>query len=198
MLVMGAFFDGVYVRGADRQTLMDELAGLADELNCCFLVAPEIRGWTAIYSSREQDSKVAEAIHRRLKFELLYTLLHDSDLFCYDYYRDGELVDQFNSRPNYFGKISARRRQSQLGKPRELRGLLKKPGDEFELRRLLMSDSSGDPFHAHNLLDGFARLLGLPNVATSYGQLMAEDEREKIERRAEFVHIPDQALEQVS
>ena len=192
---MGAFFDTVYVRGTDRQTLMDALTDLAGELDCCFLLAPEIRGWTAVYSSREQDGKVAEAIHRRVKSEVLYTLVHDSDIFCYDYYRDGELVDQFNSRPNYFGKVAARKRQAQLGNPRELRGLLTKAGDEFELRRLLMSDGSSDPFHAHTLLDGFARLLGLPNAHASYLQLIGDQSDQEIERRAEFVHIPDLAPE---
>jgi hypothetical protein len=43
---MGAFFDTVYTRGADRKTILGVLPELAGELNCCFLVAPEIRGWT--------------------------------------------------------------------------------------------------------------------------------------------------------
>src|SRR5262245_41149994 len=100
---MGAFFDTVYVRGTDRQTLLEGLGALAGELRCCCLLAPEIRGWTAIYSSREQDDSIAHAIQKRLKCEVLYTLLHDSDIFGYDFYRDGELVDQYNSRPDYFG-----------------------------------------------------------------------------------------------
>jgi WD40 repeat protein len=192
---MGAFFDTVYIRGIDRPLAVDALGELAGKLNCCFLLAPEIRGWTAIYSSREQDGNIANAIQKRLSCEVLYTLLHDSDLFCYDYYRDGDLVDEYNSRPDYFGKVSAGKRERLKGSPRELRGLLQDPADEFELRRLLMSKDDPDMFHAHKLLDGFARLLGLPNSNASYGYLMAKHDDTEIEQRADFIHIPDLAPE---
>jgi hypothetical protein len=146
------------------------------------------------YPSREQDRKTAEAIQKKLKCEVLYTLVHDSDIFCYDYYRDGKLVDEFNSRPDYFEKVSARKRQSLHGKPEELRGTLRQPSDESKLRRLLMSDGDDRP-DAHALLEGFAGLLDLPNAATCYGGLMSGYQDDEIERRVEFVHIPDLAPE---
>jgi hypothetical protein len=188
---MGEFFDAIYTRGTDAQTLPRQLADAARELNCCFLVAPEMQGWTAIYSSDGQDDKVAEALHKLLKTEVLYTLVHDGDIFCYYYYRDGKLVDQYDSRPDYFGNVSAEKRQSLAGKPELLLPLLRDPSDVGELESILHSKPAGDRFDANTQLMQFGELLGLPNCATSYNYLMGDEEDEAIERRAEFVHIPE-------
>jgi WD40 repeat protein len=187
---MGEFFDAIYTRGTDAEMLPRQLADAARELNCCFLVAPEIQGWTAIYSSRGQDGKVAKALHKLLKTEVLYTLVHDGDIFCYDYFRDGKLVDEYNSRPDYFAKVSAKKRLSLAGKPELLLPLLRDPWDVSELGSILRLESSDDPLDANSQLMQFGELLGLPNGATSYDYLMGDEEDEAIERRAEFVHIP--------
>jgi len=60
---MGEFFDAIYTRGTDAEMVRQQLAGAARKLNCCFLVAPEMQGWTAIYPSDGQDDKVAKALH---------------------------------------------------------------------------------------------------------------------------------------
>ncbi|MGB9457575.1 MAG: hypothetical protein WCB12_16115 [Bryobacteraceae bacterium] len=168
---------------------------MAKKLGCCFLLAPEIDGWIGIYPSSDQDEKVSREIHRRLKTEVVQLILHDSDVFCYFFYRDGRLADEFNSRPDYFGKVSDRKRRSQRGKPEELHGLLRDPADAGALRELLSSEApegSEDAFfHAHKMMEAFAGLLGLPNCVTSYNYLMGDDEGEGIDRRDEFVHVPD-------
>jgi hypothetical protein len=188
---MGEFFDAIYTRGIDGETLSWQLTDAAHELNCCFLVAPEMRGWRAIYSSDGQNGEVAKALHKLLKTEVLFTLVHDSDIFCYDYYRDGKLVDQYNSRPEYFGKVSASKRQSLEGKPQLLLPLLRDPSDVGKLESILRSEPAGDPFHASSQLMQFGELLGLPNCASSYDYLISDEEDEAIQRRAEFVHIPE-------
>ena len=188
---MGEFYDAIYTRGADAETLPQQLAEAAGELSCCFLVAPEIEGWTAIYPSRGQDENVAKALHKQLKTEVLFTTVHDSDIFCYYYYRDGKLVDEFNSRPDYFGKVTTTKRQSQAGRPELLLPLLRDPSDVGKLESILRSERGDDPFHASSQLTQFGALLGLANCATSYDYLMADEEDETIARRAEFVHIPD-------
>lgn len=188
---MGEFYDAVYTRGADAATLHRQLAVAARELNCCFLVAPEIEGWTAIYPSRGLDDKVAAALHKLLKTEVVFTLVHDGDIFCYYYYRDGKVVDEYNSRPDYFEKVSAAKRQSQAGKPELLLPLLRDPSDLGKLESILHSEPVGDRLDANLQLTQFGELLGLPNCATSYDYVIGDEEDETIERRSEFVHIPD-------
>jgi len=195
---MGEFFDAIYTRGIDTTAISQRLADAAHELNCCFLVAPEIKGWTAIYPSHGQDSKVAKALHKLLKTEVLFTSVHDGDIFCYDYFRDGKLVDEYNSRPDYFGKVSVKTWQAQAGRPELLLPLLRDPADGEELERILHSKPGGGRFDANLQLMQFGALLGLPNCATSYDYLMGDGEDESIERRAEFTHIPDLEPEKVA
>ena len=188
---MGEFFDAIYTRKVDAGALPGQLAEAARALNCCFLAAPEIQGWTGIYASRGQDGSVAKTLHKFLKSEVLLTMVHDGDIFCYEYYRDGKLVDEYNSRPDYFGKVSAKKRRSQAGSPELLVPLLRNPSDLGELERILHADPEEEEFDASGQLVHFAELLGLPNCATSYDYLVADEEDEAIERRGEFIHIPD-------
>jgi hypothetical protein len=162
------------------------------------LLAPEIEGWTAIYSSRGQDGEVPKALHKRLKTEVLFALVHDGDIFCYDYYRDGKLVDEYNSRPDYFEKVSPKKRRSLAGRPELLLPLLRDPSDLGELGNILHSEPEDDLFDANSRLTQFGELLGLPNCTTCYDYLMGDEEDEAIERRAEFVHIPDLAPEKAA
>jgi hypothetical protein len=194
---MGAFFGSVYTRGVDPATVQSVLAKVAKRLGCCFLMAPEIDGWIGIYPSNDQDATVARHIHQHLKADVLQVILHDSDVFCYQYHRDGKLVDEFNSRPDYFEEATARKRQTLRSKPETLATLLRHPDDLDRLRELLRPEDPEDLSDGDAILEGFAKLLGLPGCNTSYGYLMQEaDDGEEMERRDEFIHVPDLSAQQ--
>ena len=53
-----------------------------------------------------QDSQIGRELARKLRAEQFHLIVHDDDVFTYEYYRDGKLVDQFNSRPDYFEEVS--------------------------------------------------------------------------------------------
>ena len=188
---MGAFFGSVHVRHTDRETVRAVLAKLAKKLDCQFLLAPEINGWITVFPSGSgQDARVSRELARQLTGPVLHVLLHDSDVFDYSYYREGRLVDQFSSRPDYFHKVSSKQRQSLMGRPELLRDLLREPAHAEALQQLLGAQQSGDAFAAHTLIESFAQLLGLPNACNSYEYLQA-GEAEDIEGWDEFIHIPD-------
>jgi len=194
---MGEFFGCVYTRGADHDTVRRVLLDVARRHQCSFLLAPDIRGWIGIFpSDHGQDAKVSRAISRRLRSEVLHTLVHDGDIFAYLYYRDGRLTDEYSCRPDYFGEVSARKRRALRGKPEELRGLLRDPAQVEALREVLATENGEDAFGADARLEQVAALLGLPNSATSYEYLM-EGEDDEVERRDEFVHVPDLGPEQL-
>ena len=190
---MGSFYGCVYTRGVDAGTVRDALLGICRKRPCNVLLAPEIRGWIAIYPHHGgQDESMAKDLARRLKTaEILYVTVHDSDIFAYHYYRDGRRVDQYNSWPDYFGAVSPATRRAQRGKPEALRPLLGNAADIETLRAIIDSRHPGGALDADRQLDSFAALLGLPNHATAYDYLMQSDEDDRIERRAEFVHVPD-------
>ena len=190
---MGSFYGCVYTRGVDAGTVRDALLEICRKRPCNVLLAPEIRGWIAIYPHHGgQDESIAKDLARRLKTaEILYVTVHDSDIFAYHYYRNGRRVDQYNSWPDYFGSVSPATRRAQRGKPEALRPLLGSAADMEALRAIIDSRHPGGSLDADAQFDHFAELLGLPNHATAYDYLMRSDEDDRIERRAEFVHVPD-------
>ena len=193
---MENFFGSIYTRGVDRQTVLRVLQEMSEKHSLRFLLAPEIDGWIAIYpSDHGQDDKVAAEIAGRLKTEVLHVILHADELFRYTYHFKGRLVDEFSGNPDYFEEVTERRRKALAGRPEALRGLLRKPGDLYRLRRMLSSPNYKRPKYAFWLLERFAALLGLPNCATSYEYMWPEDADIGIVRRTEFEHVPDLAPE---
>ena len=50
-------------------------------------------------------------------------MVHDDDVFCYWYLKNGQLIDLFNSCPDYFGEIE-KDADSSKGNPDILKDLL--------------------------------------------------------------------------
>lgn len=193
---MESYFGSIYTRGIGREAVRRVLPEIGKKYSCSFLLAPEIDGWIAIYPSHHgQDDNVSAEIAGSLKTEVLHVILHADELVRYTYHCKGRLVDEFSANPDYFEEVTETRRKALAGKPEELRGLLRKPGDLHRLRQLLSSPRTKSPKYAFLLLERFAKLLGLPNCATSYEYMWPEDAEIGIVRRTEFEHVPDQAPE---
>ena len=116
---MGRFWGGVHVRTTDFSGVHAACVEVAEKLECEFLLAPEIGGWITAYPSNHgQDEAVAREIATRLTVEVIHVVLHDDDLFCYFFYRNGCLADQYDSNQDYFGRSSTTAR-STLGAGRK-------------------------------------------------------------------------------
>lgn len=69
-------------------------------------------GWITVYDegSESQDINVLRTLTKTLSSELktiaMGILVHDSDIFQYLVCDNGKLVDQFDSKPDYFGPVS--------------------------------------------------------------------------------------------
>src|SRR5262245_56782148 len=99
---MGGFYGSIQVRGEDRETVRTALGALSRK-GWKFLLGPALIGWIGVYPDDSgQDLGVARSLARRLRGEVLGMLVHDDDVFAYEYYRDGKRVDRFNSKPDYF------------------------------------------------------------------------------------------------
>jgi len=66
-------------------------------------------GWISFWEEQasqkneERIRLIAEDVSRSLKAPLVAFLVHDSDIFCYWLYEAGNLLDEFNSCPSYWG-----------------------------------------------------------------------------------------------
>src|SRR5690242_16109489 len=115
---MGAFFGSIQIRTDDQEVVRAALEKVAGKKKCHFLLAPAIRGWTAAYpSGHGQDESVSKALAKALPFDIIHTLVHDDDIFAYFVYRSGKLLDQYNSAPDYFQPVSARKKAQVAGHP---------------------------------------------------------------------------------
>ena len=188
---MGAFYGSVHVRAADAATVLPHVEYVAKTKRARFLVAPSLGGWVAVYpEDGGQDQRVGAALAKRIGGHVVWVSVHDDDVFAYAVWKDGKLLDEYNSCPDCFGKVTAAKRKRMAGDPSAFAELL--PADataEFVKRAL-----SGD---AATQLEAFARHLGLPHVLTSYDYLM-NGETEDVPEFSRFVHVPDRAAELTS
>lgn len=133
---MGSFFTNVQVRlgDAELEPLLAALRADAtdavevdapDEADRTVLVLPpDAGGWVAIYDQRteSQDLGALEALGRLASratgAPTVSILVHDSDVLDLRLYRDGELVDRFDSFPGYFeGEATDAERAEAAGHP---------------------------------------------------------------------------------
>ncbi len=193
---MGGFYGSVQVRCDDRQRVRSALDDLSGKKNR-FLLGPVLNGWVGVYpDGAGQDFGVARTLARRLGGELVALLVHDDDVFAYEYYRDGKRIDQYNSMPDYFGAVSEKEKAQLRGRPATLRHLAHDPSRFDALATRLAGQANAPSVFASELLEEFAGVLGIKNALTSYEYLKENDETDETEGWDQFVHVPDLSQEQ--
>lgn len=120
---MGAFCVNVHIRTDDQNALVRELQALP--IGGCW-VLPEKGKWATVCEERasSQDSEwiceLSGRLSERLRTAAIAFLIHDSDIFCYWLFDRGELLDHFNSFPDYFEPVDDAERQQSRGRPEVL------------------------------------------------------------------------------
>ena len=185
---MGAFYGSIHVRAADHSLVVPHVEHIAKSKGAKFLVAPSMGGWVAIYPANGgQDQRLAAALAKRIGGDVVWVSLHDDDVFAYAVWNDGKLRDEYNSCPDYFGPATAAERKRAAGNPSAFSHILPPEVTPEIVKRGLAGDDTEQ-------LEAFARLLGLPNVLTSYDYLMG-GETEDVPEFSRFVHVPDRSAE---
>lgn len=100
---MGNFYVNYTLRGPHQQAVAAALAGRSS------IVSPELDGCVVVFDeeSEEQNQEViaelASRLSGRLKCPLLAVLNHDDDILKYQLFLNGDLLDEYDSTPGYFG-----------------------------------------------------------------------------------------------
>lgn len=188
---MGAHYRSIQVQGDSRNALIMAMEDRLRAQNGRALIGPTINGWTGVYLDDSAPSRgLAATLAKQLNTTVLELLVHDSDIFGYDFYRGEQLIDEYSSRPDYFEQVSPAEREHQKGNAeafRELLGADKKVG---KLDSLLKAHHAEEFLFEENRLENFAKLLGIENTLASYDYL-TNGEWDGIKGRSQFVHIPD-------
>ncbi len=72
--------------------------------------SPANNGWVTVYTEESETqakgviTNIAAKMSKELKTEVFGFMVHDSDIAVYWLYRNGKIVDEFNSCPDYFGE----------------------------------------------------------------------------------------------
>jgi hypothetical protein len=201
---MGAFYGSVQIRTEDRDAVRKVVEQVAKKQKTRFLVGPVRNGWVGVYPENNgQDTRVAGVLAAKFPVDVLYLMVHDDDVFAYSFYQGGELVDQYNSCPDYFdGAFDEADPEEELGeegmedggRPEVFRHLLRSDMDLAGLQALLSPERAGSAVFASDLLIRFSGLLGLENTATAY-EYLTQQETDGVEGWEEFVHVPDLSAE---
>ena len=195
---MGAFFGSIHIRTENSDVVQKALNDLAKETDCRFLLDPALNSWISVFpNDGGQSDRISVEISKRLPNDIFHLIVHDDDIFCYFFYRDGRLIDQYNSCPDYFEEASDEEKQQCQGRPELFQDLLPTPESLGKLKALLVADNKNEFIFEHERMAQFAELLGLPNALSSYEYLQA-GERNGIKGWKQFVHIPDLSAEKTA
>src|SRR3954452_15875123 len=102
---MGAFIANFHVRSEASDAVRQAVADIGASQ---FRVSDPRRGWVSVYDQRAstQDDawikRLAHELSSRLRTACVAFLVHDSDIACYWLNDQGQLLDEYNSIPDYF------------------------------------------------------------------------------------------------
>jgi WD40 repeat protein len=194
---MGTFYGSIHVRTEKSDEVQKALDEVAKAANCKFLVGPPVKGWISVFPDNGgQGDETSIETAKRLPCDIFHLVVHDDDIFSYYFYRNGRLIDQYNSRPDYFGEVSEEEKQQCRGRPELFQDLLRKPESLNKLKTLLAANQEKYSFEQERM-EQFVELLGLSNALSSYEYLQS-GERDGIKGWKQFVHVPDLSAEKAA
>jgi hypothetical protein len=196
---VGAFYSSIQVRGKDHDAVKTALESVASERGHTYLLGPVLDGWIGVYSDHYgEDGECSALISKRLHTIVLSLIVHDSDVFFCNFFRNGELLNEYSSDPENFETVSASEHEHLKAKPELFDELVNSPEEFAALSQLLDRGSTAPKFDfEENRLEKFASLLGIRNTLTSY-EYLTEGERDGVKNWKKFIHIPDQSGEKAA
>ena len=195
---MGAFYGSIHIRTENCDAVQTALNLVAKEANCRFLLGPSLSGWISVFPNDSgQNDRISAEIAKLLPNDIFHLIVHDDDIFGYFFHRNGRLIDQYNSCPDYFEEVSDEDKQQCQGRPELFEDLLRKPEALGKLKALLIADKKNEFVFENERMAQFVELLGLQNALSSYEHLQA-GERDGIKNWNQFVHIPDLSAEKAA
>jgi hypothetical protein len=170
-LSVGGFYVNFAVKGADPRQVADDL----ERAGRCALVTPLHHGYVVVYdkAADSQATKAILTVGRLLSSEAGHPVLavanHDNDVLCYWLFEGGEMVDAYNSNPEYFEEDGgAPTRQSRDAE--KLCTLLEAGADVAAVEAILC----GDYVSAEERHKEFAEAVRLPSWSVGLGYRFME------------------------
>jgi len=169
---MGSFYTNITLRTTESAAVV---AALRSGKRTA-LVSPPVSGCTVVYDREceDQDLEVlnglASSLAATLRCPALAVLVHDDDVLIYTLHEDGELVDEYNSAPEYF-------ESGEFGPPEggdaERLSRVFGGGDVAKAEEVLRAERAGDRDEGYvfesERHQALVEAIGLPMLAVSTG-----------------------------
>src|SRR5262249_50963848 len=103
---MGLFCVNFHFRTTDHEALAEALKRRRVPR---YRIVPGKSDWTSLFEEQASDQDdqrirdLAGGLSKDLHVAAIAFLVHDSDIACYWLFDNGQLVDEYNSDPDYFG-----------------------------------------------------------------------------------------------
>ena len=192
---MGSFYHSIQIYQADEASVRAAIAEACRGTELKLWVSPARAGWVCAFpSDLGLATAFATELSRRLSCPVLNVILHDSDVFAFELSHHGQLIDEYNSAPAYFGKVSDAEITRTRGHPAKIAAALGNAELEGKLTTLLARPSE---LEAETQMQLFMDLLGIRDFFCSYEYLEA-GERDAVTDWKKYVHLPDRAAEQAA
>ncbi len=215
---MGSFYTSIQVHSDDYQGVIDSLRNINGFP--VYISKTAANGWISVYpqATESQDQnlmqKMVTSISRYLDTAVFGLLVHDSDIFLYVFSNSGEVLDVYDSEPDYFtggnrapsgGNLEAllpycvdgttieqlskllqsrRDRSTEMTDPAALMKAL----SENNMQAMQAMLNQDDVFRGDSLARKFGERLGLPEGRASLGYNYL---RQGEGRTSAIVHIKD-------
>ncbi|CAN5254522.1 hypothetical protein BH10PLA2_BH10PLA2_13490 [soil metagenome] len=156
---MGLFCVSMHFRTSSEKALQGAVGKRG--MTKCRILKPK-KGWVSFYEeqvSQQDDARIKALVGElsgELKVPAIAFLVHDSDIACYWLYENGQLLDHFNSCPDYFeaGPIAGSARG---GEPAVLARFARQGTKPEAIASMLAQEC----VFAENLVEQLAEALGI-------------------------------------
>lgn len=142
---MGGFINVTGVLGATGPGVEAALAACAAEAGGKFKPTAPDRGDATLFYVRAKNvtllhqdafflmhgAQLAVRLSEALGKAVFALHIHDGDLWSYELYERGELVDQFSTSPDYFQKLSVKERKKWAGNAEVVAKACGRPAEKF-------------------------------------------------------------------
>jgi hypothetical protein len=159
---MGLFCVNFHFRTTDDRALSEALdrRGVTESH-----VLPAKGGWISLYEARASDQddarirELAGSLSSDLHVPAIAFMVHDSDIACYWVYEDGQLLDEYNSCPDYFDHDAPRGEATgpSGGRPEVLLRYCRNGIRQVDLTEIL----GGETVFAESVIERLAEALGI-------------------------------------
>ena len=178
---MGASFTNLQIRNTSSKAILAALPKLMEGRG---YVSSQKGGWVTVYSEAmdeqgDETKRLAGELSKVLKTEVFGFQVFDSDIAMYWLYRNGEMLDEFNSSPDYFEGEKDEEAGGSGGNPEIVLPLCVGGATREQLQEIL-HPADGYPVMAEDIVGELAKLLGMDDTRAMLGFTYFEEEGEDI------------------